>query len=216
MWTTVDGSSEPKSILTMNPDQQLEQLLRNYVDDFLAQNTAGRKLDERLRATGVGLRPILDHLTFRTHDIDRRAQEFLALGYRENETIEYNNWYAKVYRRDGYPTLFIDQAYPGPRGAGSIIPPWVDKHGDNHLHHVAVQVDDIEKAIAAMKALGIAFVGEIVGERGGALRQIFTAPELRDGEAFSVLELAERHFGFKGFSPPQADGLMQSSATKPR
>lgn len=197
----------------MSTDQQLEQVLRGYVDDFLANNAAGRKLDELLRATGIGLRPILDHLTFRTRDIDRRAQEFLALDYRENERIEYNNWYAKVYRRDGYPTLFIDQAFPGAPGKGSIIPPWVDKYGDNHLHHVAVQVDDIDNAIAAMKKQGIAFVGEIVGERGGALRQIFTAPELCDGEPFSVLELAERHFGFKGFSPPQADGLMQASAT---
>src|SRR2546425_3293720 len=146
----------------MNADQQLEQLLRDYVRDFLQHNTAGRKLDAMLRATGVGLRPILDHLTFRTQDIDRRAQEFLRLGYQENETLDYNNWFAKVYRRDGYPTLFIDQAFPGARGKGSIIPPWVDKFGDNHLHHVAVQVDDIEKAIAAMKTQDIAFVGEIV------------------------------------------------------
>ena len=36
-------------------------------------------------------------------------------------------------------------------------------------------------------------------------------PETRDAEPFSVLELAERHFGFAGFAPPQADGLMQST-----
>ncbi len=50
-----------------------------------------------------------------------------------------------------------------------------------------------------------------MGERGGPLRQIFTAPEVRDGESFSVLELAERHFGFAGFAPPQANSLMQST-----
>jgi hypothetical protein len=58
-------------------DQDLEKLLREYVADFLANNTAGRMLDEMLRKAGIGIRPIMDHLTFRTHNIDRRAEEFL-------------------------------------------------------------------------------------------------------------------------------------------
>jgi hypothetical protein len=50
-----------------------------------------------------------------------------------------------------------------------------------------------------------------VGERGGPLRQIFTTPELKDGAAYTVLELTERRFGFSGFAPPQAAGLMRST-----
>ncbi len=198
----------------MKADQELEKLLRGYIDDFLRDNAAGRTMDELLRAAGVGLRPVVDHLTFRTHNIDRRAEEFVRYGYEHNETLEYGDWFAKVYRRDGYPTLFIDQAFLKPKGEGSIIPAWVDKFGDQHLHHVAVQVDDIDAAIKALKAHGVECVGEIVGHHGGPLRQIFTKPEMRDGESFSVLELAERHFGFKGFSPPQAQGLMQSTVTR--
>jgi catechol 2,3-dioxygenase-like lactoylglutathione lyase family enzyme len=195
----------------MKADQELEKRLREYIKDFLANNAAARKLDEMLRAAGVGLRPVTDHLTFRTHNVDRRAEEFVRHGYEFDETLEYGNWFAKVYRRDGYPTLFIDQAFPKPRGEGSIIPGWVDRFGDRHLHHLAVLVDDIEKAIRAMEQLGIEFAGQIVGRHGGALRQVFTKPELRDGEPFTVLELAERHYGFKGFSPPQAQALMESS-----
>ena len=85
----------------------------------------------------------------------------------------------------------------------------MEKFGGRHLHHVAVLVDDIDKASAAMKESGIAFTGEVVGRSGGALRQIFTQAEMHDNEPFTVLELTERHFGFKGFSPPQAQGLMQ-------
>jgi catechol 2,3-dioxygenase-like lactoylglutathione lyase family enzyme len=192
-------------------DQDLEKLLREYVADFLANNTAGRMLDEMLRKAGIGIRPIMDHLTFRTHNIDRRAEEFVRYGFEHAETLEYTNWFAKVYRREGYPALFIDQAFPGERGKGSIIPAWVEKFGDRHLHHVAVLVDDIDKAIAAMKENGIAFTGKIVGRHSGALRQIFTQAEKRDDEPFTVLELTERHFGFKGFSPPQAQGLMEST-----
>jgi catechol 2,3-dioxygenase-like lactoylglutathione lyase family enzyme len=193
-------------------DQELEKLFRGYVDDFLTSNSAARRLDELLRMAGIGLRPIIDHLTFRTHNIDRRAEEFVRYGFGHTETLEYNNWFAKVYRREGYPALFIDQAFPMPRGEGSIIPQWVDKFGDDHLHHFAILVDDIEKAMIAMKEQGIEFAGEVVGRHSGPLRQIFTKAETRDDEPFTVLELTERHFGFKGFSPPQAQGLMQSTA----
>ncbi len=44
------------------------------------------------------------------------------------------------------------------------------------------------------------------------LRPVFTAPELVGGEPFSILELTDRHRGFLGFSPPQADSLMKSTA----
>ena len=195
-------------------DQELEKVLGQYVDDFLHNNQAGHALDEWLRKAGVGIRPLIDHLTFRTHNIDRRAEEFVWYGFEHTETIEYNNWFAKVYRREGYPALFIDQAFSMPHGAGCIIPAWVEKFGDRHLHHVAVMVDDIEKAMSAMRSMNIDFSGHVVGRHSGPLRQIFTKAEMRDGEPFTVLELTERHFGFKGFSPPQAQGLMESSARK--
>jgi len=36
------------------------------------------------------------------------------------------------------------------------------------------------------------------------------------GQPFSVLELAERHRGYQGFSPPQADSLMKSTVNRAR
>jgi 4-hydroxyphenylpyruvate dioxygenase-like putative hemolysin len=90
----------------------------------------------------------------------------------------------------------------------------VKAFGDKAFHHVAVRVEDIDVAMATLKDKGIVFAGAIVGERGGPLRQIFSAPETVNGQAFSVLELAERHRGYQGFSPPQADSLMKSSAMR--
>jgi catechol 2,3-dioxygenase-like lactoylglutathione lyase family enzyme len=144
-------------------------------------------------------------------DIDQRAEEFVALGYAYSETLSYEDWFAKVYRMAGYPALFIDQGYPDRRGETSIIPGWVRQFSDQTLHHIAVRVEDIERAIDRLRTAGVAFTGEIVGARSGLLRQIFTAPERVDGQSFSVLELTERHQGFQGFSPPQADGLMKST-----
>jgi catechol 2,3-dioxygenase-like lactoylglutathione lyase family enzyme len=194
--------------------RQLDDLLAGYISDFIARNTAARTLKKGLDDVGVGFFPIADHITFRTGDIDRRAEEFLRLGYSFTETLNYDDWYAKVYRKPGYPPLFIDQAYADARGKTSIIPGWVKKFGDRTLHHIAVKVEDIDKAIAQLQRAGVRFAGKVVGEKDGPLRQIFTVPETVDGAPFSVIELTERHEGFLGFSPPQADGLMKSTAKK--
>lgn len=190
---------------------ELDAVLAQMTAEFLAHNGAAELLRRALDDIGVGFVPVMDHVTIRTTDIDRRAEEFIGLGYGYDETIRYEDWYAKVYRKPGYPALFVDQAYPNDRGKTSIIPRWVEKFGDRVWHHVAVRVEDIEQAICQLKARGVVFAGEIVGARGGALRQIFTAPEMVDGQPFSVLELAERHQGYQGFLPPQADSLMRST-----
>lgn len=198
----------------MTFSRALDELLSMYVEDFVRRNTAARMLKGRLDEVGVGLFPLADHLTFRTSDIDRRAQEFLDLGYTFSETLHYDDWFAKVYRKPGYPALFIDQAYPDERGRTCVIPAWVSKFGDRTLHHIAVRVEDIEIAMRQLSAHGVRFAGNVVGARGGALRQVFSVPEDVDGAPFSVLELAERHEGYLGFLPPQADSLMKS--TRPR
>ena len=195
----------------MGQEADLDAVITRMTADFLAHNSAARVLRRALDEAGVGFVPVMDHLTVRTMHIDQRAEEFIALGYGYDETLHYEDWFAKIYRRAGYPPLFVDQAYPDDRGKTSIIPRWVQKFGDQVFHHVAVRVEDIEKAILKLKTKGVVFAGEIVGARGGMLRQIFTAPEMIDGQPFSVLELAERHQGYQGFLPPQADSLMRST-----
>lgn len=198
----------------MDHARELDGLLANMITNYVAHNRAAGLLKAMLDNTGVGFSPVVDHVTIRTFDIDHGAEPFVVLGYAYDETLHYNDWYAKVYRKTGYPALFVDQAYPDERGKTSIIPGWVKKFGDGVFHHVAVRVEDIEKAVARLKLKGVVFAGNIVGAPGGALRQIFSAPETVDGQPFSVLELAERHRGYQGFLPPQADSLMQSSAPR--
>jgi catechol 2,3-dioxygenase-like lactoylglutathione lyase family enzyme len=198
----------------MDINRELDGLMERMVAEYVARNRAAKTLKVMLDEAGVGFSPVIDHVTLRTLDIDRRAEQFVALGYTYDETLEYDDWYAKVYRKTGYPALFVDQAYPGDRGKTSIIPGWVRTFGDQVFHHVAVRVEDIEKAVERLKGKGIVFAGKIVGGAGGQLRQIFSVPEMVDGQPFSVLELAERHRGYQGFLPPQADSLMKSSALR--
>ncbi len=204
-------TSPEKSKILKDP---VEAVVALYVNDFIQNNRAARVVSGGLRVLGIGLRPVIDHITFRTLNVEERAQEFLQLGFERDETlgiIEHENWWAHVYRKKGFPAIFIDQAFDGDRGRDSLIPNWVKKFGDKVLHHVAVQVDDIDQAIYFFEKQSIAFAGKVVGCRGADLRQIFTSPELREGVAFTVLELAERHHGYVGFLPPQADGLMEST-----
>ena len=201
----------------MTPQDPLEVLLKTYIDDFVAHNKAAKVVADGLRVVGIGLRPVLDHVTFRTLDVEARAQEFLSRGYEYDAklgVIEYENWWAKVYRKPGYPVIFIDQAYEGARGKGALIPGWVNQFSDKVLHHVAVLVDDIETAVFYLEKQGVRFAGRIVGDKGSELRQVFTEPELQGGKPFSVLELTERRRGYTGFLPPQAEGLMQSTRVK--
>lgn len=192
----------------------LEALLLWYVEDFIRQNHSAEIIANGLRVAGMGFWPAVDHLTFRTLDVDRRSEGFVKYKYTYDTqmgVLEYNNWFAKVYRKPGYPALFLDQAYPGAKGKGSLIPDWVKAFGDETLHHAALRVEDIEKAIFFLEKQGVRFAGQIVGDRDTDLRQIFTEPEMKKGKAFSVVELTERHRGFMGFSPPQANRLMEST-----
>jgi len=198
----------------MTGGSELEQVIMGYVQEYVSRNQAARMVCDGLDEIGIGVFPVLDHITVRTLAIDERAQEFLRCGYVYSETLEYDDWWAKVYRAPGCPALFVDQGYDDDRGKTSIIPGWVKKFGDRTLHHISVRVGDIERSMQRLEARGIKFAGTIVGDRGGDLRQVFTVPEQVDGQSFSVLELAERHHGFSGFSPPQANSLMQSTLTK--
>ncbi len=207
----------PKIEVLTGANDPLERRIQNYVDAFISNNRAAHVVAEGMRVIGVGFRPIIDHITFRTLDVEKRAVEFLDLGYQYDKKlgiIEYDNWWAKVYRKQGYPVIFIDQAYKGARGKKSLIPEWVKAFGDNVLHHIAIQVNDIEQAIFYLEKQNVAMAGSIVGDRGTDLRQIFTKPDVKGGKPFTVLELAERHRGYSGFLPPQAQGLMESTRIK--
>jgi hypothetical protein len=201
--------------------QTVADLVRGYdapvarlVERYFQDNEAARAALELANRAGRAL--VIDHITIRTRRVDERAKEFHRLGFQyRDELIEYpdQGWWAKVYRKAGMPAVFIDQAYDDARGGKSLLPAWVDRFGDHVLHHIAIQVPDIEAAKAELERAGVQFSGTIVGPQGTRLRQIFTAAEVREGQAFSVLELAERN-GYDGFVPEQADGLMQSSIVK--
>jgi hypothetical protein len=91
----------------MSDKTRLEALIEGLLQDYLEGNKAARILRAGLDEVGVGLNPVLDHITIRTNDIDTRAQEFVDLGYTYIETLQYGDWFAKVYRPGFRPYLSI-------------------------------------------------------------------------------------------------------------
>ncbi len=194
-------------------NQHVEAVIRDYVERYLAGNSSARLVAEALNNLGVGLRPVLDHISIRTLDVQERAREFEALGFAYDDRLgvmERDEWWGKVYRKPGFPAIYIDQAFPEARGERSPIPKWVERFSDGQLHHLAISVDTIEMAIERFQALGVRFTGQIIGDPGNAFRTIYTEPEVVDGEAFTTLELVERRWGYTGFlSTVIADGTTE-------
>lgn len=185
----------------------VDAVIRDYINRYCQVNTAAFTLRASLESLGIGLRPVIDHISVRTRDVQERSLEFEALGYQYDDVVgvmERDSWWAKVFRKPGFPPVYIDQPFRDHRGADSTIGSWVDRFGDGGLHHVAVAVDDLDSAQVRLEALGLRFSGSITGITGGPFRQIYTEPELMDGSPHTVLELVERRWGFIGFWSPQS------------
>ena len=182
-----------------------ESVIRNYIERYVAGNQAASIVRDRLDAAGIGLRPVLDHLSIRTLQVHERALELEALGYTFDGNIgvlERDTSWGKIYRKPGLPAIFIEQAYEDHRGAESVIPRWVERFSDASLHHIAISVDTIELAMRQLSEHGMRFSGEVNGEPGAAFRQIYTEPEIVEGEPFTTLEIVERRWGYAGLLPP--------------
>ena len=80
----------------MDQGAELDALISRMINDYVSRNRAAKVLRDLLDKAGVGFYPVADHLTLRTLNIDLRAEEYTRLGYGHSETIEYEDWYAKV------------------------------------------------------------------------------------------------------------------------
>jgi hypothetical protein len=146
--------------------QQIDVFFADYISRFLSENEAARYIANELSNCGVGLMPLIDHCTLRTLDVDKQAEDLFPLGFSHDQTLgtlEFDNWWAKIYRKPGYPSLFVDQTFAGERGVASLITDWVHTHGDQCFHHIDILVEDIDHAIEKMKSRKIEFLVILLG-----------------------------------------------------
>src|SRR5450756_2150789 len=72
--------------------------------------------------------------------------------------------------------------------ADSSVAKFIEKHGEG-LHHIAIRVDNIEVALAELKAKGICLLDETPRNGAGGARIAFDHPRATHGV---LLELCER------------------------
>jgi len=75
-----------------------------------------------------------------------------------------------------------------PTSADSPIARFIDRRGEG-LHHVAIRVDNIETALAELKARGVQLIDEVPRRGAGGARIAFVHPKATHGV---LLELCER------------------------
>lgn len=72
--------------------------------------------------------------------------------------------------------------------ADSSVAKFIEKHGEG-LHHIAIRVDNIDAALAELKAKGIKLIDETPRNGAGGARIAFVHPRSTHGV---LLELCER------------------------
>jgi methylmalonyl-CoA/ethylmalonyl-CoA epimerase len=75
-----------------------------------------------------------------------------------------------------------------PTGPDSSVAKFIEKRGEG-LHHVAIRVDNIDAALAELKAKGVQLIDEVPRKGAGGARIAFVHPKATHGV---LLELCER------------------------
>ncbi len=75
-----------------------------------------------------------------------------------------------------------------PTSPESSVAKFIEKRGAG-LHHIAIRVDDIETALAELKARGVQLIDEVPRKGAGGTRIAFVHPRATHGV---LLELCER------------------------
>ena len=177
----------------------LEQSLKQYAADLATENSAVRVVMRGLSLVGIGIRPVLDHLIFRTVHLKERAREFMELGYERDLTakvLEHRGHGVEVLRRGCAPAILVEHPH---EKAGLD---WVAHFGDKNPYAMAIRVDDIEDAAFHLEKQAVAFLRPPAGKHGDILREIATVPNMKDARPASYLVLVERHAGDSRFYAP--------------
>ena len=177
----------------------LEQALKRYIADLVAENAAVRVVTRGLSLIGIGICPVLDHLIFRTLHLKERTREFLDLGYQRDpdaKVLEHKGHGVEVLRKSCAPVILVEHPH---EKAGLD---WIEHFGNQKPYAMAVRVEDIEEATFRLEKQAVGFMRPPAGKHGENLREIAALPEVKDGKNASYLILVERHAGDPRFYAP--------------
>ena len=125
----------------------------------------------------------IDHLGIAVPSLDQAISAYEALGFRVEETHDVPTEKVRAaFLPVGESHLELLQ----PTDPSSVVARFLEKRSG--LHHVCVLVDDLEQALAEMKARGVPVIDETPRTGAGGCRVAFVHPK---GAAGVLLELKE-------------------------
>ena len=177
----------------------------------MARNRAAKILRGLLEEAGVGFYPVVDHrdLAHARHRPARPAVRFARLCTMKRCSMTTGT--PRSIGRPAIPPCSWIRPIRTP-GKTSIIPRWVAAFGDQVFHHVAVRVEDIDRAVARLKSNGWNLPAPSSAPPAGNCAPDFFGTGTREWPAVHGPRAGGAAPGLPGFLPPQADSLMKSTA----
>lgn len=135
----------------------------------------------------------LDHVAVCVEDIDQAAEKWRALfdlAPREREVVASQKTEAMLLPLgEGVEATSLELI--APRG-NEGLDRFLQKRGPG-LHHVAVEVEGIEQAIAALKALGVPMIDEAPRKGARGHKVAFVHPKATGGVLVELVEPEHAH-----------------------
>jgi methylmalonyl-CoA/ethylmalonyl-CoA epimerase len=129
----------------------------------------------------------LDHIAVAVRDMEEAVRDFEArLGLRCDhiEDVPAENAKVAFFDLGGAHLELIT-----PLAQGSALARSIEQRGEG-LHHICLEVQDIEKTMAAMKAAGLRLVTETPNIGAGGNRIVFVHPKTMHGVLIELVEKA--------------------------
>jgi len=132
-------------------------------------------------ATGAGMR--LDHLGIAVKSIAQAKQFYQAMGLRveHEETVEHEQVKTAMLPLGESRIELLE-----PTAAESVIGRYLEKRGEG-LHHIAVQVPDVDASMREMLAAGVRLVNAEVKRGAGGHRYFFVHPASTGGVLLEIV-----------------------------
>jgi LAO/AO transport system kinase len=160
---------------------ELEEAVARLAERTVAPQTAAEEIVARLGLAEGGRR--IDHLGVAVSRIEEAAAQWQALGFEIEGTHDVPSEKVRV--------AFLPVGSAGvellePTEPGSVIARFLEERSG--IHHVCVEVENLDVTLEEMKARGVAFVGEAPRPGAGGTRVAFVHPRSASGV---LLELKE-------------------------
>jgi methylmalonyl-CoA epimerase len=131
----------------------------------------------------------LQHVAIAVRDsakFERLLGETLGLTLTQRSRFGASNILKSVF---GFPDgTHLELIEPQSRD-GNMSQAWLDRHGES-LFHVALEVEDIEAAMAELAGRGVRFVEPALRIGGGGARVAFLDPDCTEGIVIELVEAA--------------------------